>query len=148
MGTLPSSSKVPFDTTPPGVLQRCQRHGGGEILLSTGTERVQMVVELRKQLALEPKLRGGFGKLSFVNVCGSRTPKARDGFAAANLLRRRVASVDPLPDEPAEPVIARGAVRVIFPDVQDKFVVAHLNPRTHGSLLLHRDVKRDLQSLL
>ena len=107
-----------------------------------------MVVELRKQFALESKLRGRFGKLSFVNVCGSSAPKARDGFAVANFLRRWVALVDPLPDEPAEPVVARGAVRVIFPDVQNKFVISHLNSRTHCSSLLHRDVERDLQSLL
>ena len=111
------------------------------------SECVEVVVEPRKQIALEFKLRGRFGKLSFANVRASIGPIARHGFAIVKLLRRRVALLDPLPDKPAEPVVARGAIRVILPDVQNKFVISHLNRSAHRSPLLHRDVESDVQCL-
>jgi hypothetical protein len=64
---------------------------GGVLLISNGAERIEKVVERRKQRALEMKLRGPDGKLGFPNVCGSVTPNARHGFFPAHLGSRRVA---------------------------------------------------------
>jgi hypothetical protein len=77
-------------------------------------ECVEVVVELREQIALEFKLRGRFGKLSFANVCASIGPRARHRFATVKLLRRRVVLLDPLPDKPAQPVGNGGQ-----PDLRD-----------------------------
>jgi hypothetical protein len=60
------------------------------MLISNGAERVEKVIERRKQRALEVKLRGLLGKLGFPNVCGTVTPKARHGFFLASLASRRV----------------------------------------------------------
>jgi len=113
-------------------------------LISNGAERVEMVIERRKQRALEAKLRGPGGKLGFPNICGSVTPNARHGFFLAHLGSRRVVILDPRPNSLAEIDVGCGAVRVVLPDVQNEFVVSHLNARAHG-FLFHGYVKSDVQ---
>ena len=108
-------------------------------------ERIKMVVEFGKQIALEFKLRGGFGELSFPNMCAGIGPRTRHGFPVVKLLCDRVVLLNPLPDKPAEPVVARGAVRVALPDVQNELVISHCDLRIHSSPLLHRDGESDLQ---
>ena len=101
------------------------------MLISNSAEFVEMVVELRKQLALKLKLGGRFGKLGFPYVCTGVAPIARHGFAVINLLSRCVVFLDPLPDALAEVVVGFAAGRVDLPDVQDEFVVSHCYVRAH-----------------
>ncbi len=108
---------------------------------------IEVIVKLRENTALEFKLRSRFRKFIFTDVYTKIRPRAWHRLPFVQLLCRSVSLLDPLPNKSAEAVVGGGAIRVILANVQNKFIVTHLNPCAHCSPLLHSDVESDVKCL-